>query len=87
MHDEIISITDSVSTNVTNTIPKSVTSTVSVSSYDKKVRYKIHCYILHTFLLLTISLFTIVIIKKISINFGKAKTKFYISLHYNCSNS
>ena len=48
---------DSVSTNVTNTIPKNitntiptnVTSTMSINSDYKKVRCKEDCYILHTF--------------------------------------
>ena len=40
---EIINTTDSVLTNVT--------STVTRSFFNKKVRYKMYCYILHTVLL------------------------------------
>ena len=53
---------DSVSTNVTNTASLNVMITVSINSYDKKVRYKIDFYILHKFLLVTVVLFIIVII-------------------------
>ena len=61
---------DNVSTtNVTNTISTNVTSTMSISSDDKKVRYKMDCYILHTFLLVTILLFMIAI--KVLLNFVK----------------
>ena len=60
--DEIISITDNVSTNVTNTTPTNVTNTVSINSYDKKVRHKTNCYILHMFSLATILLLRIAII-------------------------
>ena len=42
---------DSTSTNATNTM-----------SDNKKVRYKMDCYVFHTFLLVTILLFIIVII-------------------------
>ena len=45
--DEIISVMDIVSTKMTNTIA----TNVSIKSDDKKVRYKIDCYILHTVLL------------------------------------
>ena len=62
MCEEIINVTDSASTNVTNTISANVTSTVPITSDDKKVRYKIDCYILRTFLLATILLFMITII-------------------------
>ena len=68
--DEKIDVTDSVSTNVTNTIPASmentiltnVTSTAPINFDDKKVRYKMVCYILNTFLLVNILLFIIAII-------------------------
>ena len=60
--DEIINVTDSVSTNVTNTIAEIVMSTVPINFDDKKVRYKMDCYILHTFLLVIILLFIIAII-------------------------
>ena len=61
MCDEIINVTDSVSTNVINTIIRNMTNTISINaistvsknSDDKKVRYKIDCYILHTVLLVT----------------------------------
>ena len=52
--DEIINTVGNVST--------AVTSTVSTNFYNKKVRYKMDCYILHTVLLLIILLFTIAII-------------------------
>ena len=39
----------SLSTIVTNTISTNVTSTLSINFDDKKVRYKMNCYILHTF--------------------------------------
>ena len=62
MCDEIINVTDSVSTNVINTILRNMTNTISINvmstvsknSDDKKVRYKIDCYILHTVLLVII---------------------------------
>ena len=52
----------SVSTSVTNTLSKNVTSTVSINSDNEKTRYKKICYILYTFLLVTILLFTVTII-------------------------
>ena len=60
--NEIISVTDSTSRNVTNTILANVMSSVSIKSEDIKVRYKMDCYILHMFLLVTILLFIITII-------------------------
>ena len=54
--DEIMSVTDSVSTSETNTISTNVTSIASVNSDDKKVRYKMDLYI-HTILLVIIGLF------------------------------
>ena len=54
VRDEIINVTDSVSTNGS--------SAVSKISDNKNVRYKTSCYILHTFLLVTILLFIITII-------------------------
>ena len=57
--NEIINVMDSLSTNVTNTVPITVTSTVSISSNDKKVRYKMDYYILHTVLIVVILLFII----------------------------
>ena len=53
---------DIVSTNVTSIMSTNVTSTILTSSNDKKVRYKMGCYILHTVLLVIIFLFTIAII-------------------------
>ena len=54
--DEIISITDSVSTNVTNNSSSNGRSTMSLNVDDKKVRYKTGCYILQTCLLVIILL-------------------------------
>ena len=56
--DEIIKAMDSVSTNVTN-ISANVTSTMLTKSGDKKVRYKMDCYILHKVLSVITLLFTI----------------------------
>ena len=56
--DEIINDADSVSTNVASTKQ----TNVSINCDNKKVRYKIDCYILQTFLLVTILLFMIAII-------------------------
>ena len=41
---EILSFTNSVLTNVTNTISTNVTNIVSINSDNKKVRYKMDCY-------------------------------------------
>ena len=57
--NEIINITDSVSTNVTNTSTSNVSSTVSINSDDKNERYNINCHILHALLLVTILLLII----------------------------
>ena len=56
--DEIISVMDTVSTEMTNTIA----TNVSINSDDKKVRYKINCYILHTILVVIILLLTVTVI-------------------------
>ena len=56
VYDEIINVTESVSTNVTITTLTNFTSSVSINSDDKKVRYKMNCYILHAFLLVNILL-------------------------------
>ena len=48
-----------VSTNVTNAIPTNVKSAMSTNSDDKKVGYKMVCYILYTILLVIILLFII----------------------------
>ena len=63
----------SVSTNVTNTISTNVISTVSICSDDKKVRYKMDCYILHTLLLVIIFLFIIAVICYHYSNISKQK--------------
>ena len=42
----------SISTNMINTISTNVTSTASTNFDDKKVRYKIDCYILTTILII-----------------------------------
>ena len=57
--DEIMNVTNIVSTNVTNRVPTNVTSAVSINSDDKKVRCKMDCYILHTLSLVTVLLFII----------------------------
>ena len=68
---KVINATDSASKNVTNAIPTNMTntisanvtaSTVSKTSNDKKVRYKMNCYILNTVLSAIILLFLIAII-------------------------
>ena len=43
MCDEVINVTDSVSTNVTNIVPTNVTSTVPINFDNKKVRYEMDC--------------------------------------------
>ena len=48
--DEIISFMDTASTRMTNTI----VTNASINGHNKKVRYKMDCYILHTILLLVI---------------------------------
>ena len=47
---------------MTNTIATHVTSAMLTNSDDKKIRYKIDCYILHTFLLKIMLLLIITII-------------------------
>ena len=54
--------TVSVSTNMTNAMPINVTSTVSINSDDKKMRYKIDCYSLNMLLLVIIGLCRIAVI-------------------------
>ena len=56
--DEIISVMDIISTKMINTMA----TNVSIDSDDKKVRYKIDCYILRTVLLEIILLLIITII-------------------------
>ena len=59
--DEIINDADSVSINLPT---NAATSTVLRNFHNKKVRYKIDCYIMYTVLLVIILLFMIVIIMK-----------------------
>ena len=65
---KVINDRDSVSANVTNIVPTNVTTTVSINYDDKKVIYKINCYILYMVLLVIILLFIIAIIMQ---NIGK----------------
>ena len=58
MCDQIINDVESLTTIVLT----NVTSTVLTNSHNKKVRYKMDCYILQTVLLVIILLFIIVII-------------------------
>ena len=44
--DKIINVADAVSTYVTYTVAANVTSTASINSDNKNVRYKMNCYIL-----------------------------------------
>ena len=62
MCDEIVYVIDIVSTNVIRIISANVASTMLTISDDKKVRYKMDCYILHTVLLAIILLLLIAII-------------------------
>ena len=62
MCDEIVYVIDIVSTNVIPIISANVASTMLTISDDKKVRYKMDCYILHTVLLAIILLLLIAII-------------------------
>ena len=56
-------VANTLSTNMTNTISTySIASTVSIDFHDKKVRYKMDCFIFHTVLLVIILLFRIAII-------------------------
>ena len=59
---QIVCNKSNVTTNVANTISTNIASTVSINFDDKKVRYKMDCYILHTVLLVIILLFIITII-------------------------
>ena len=60
--DEIIPLMDTVSTKMTNAIATNVMSTILTNYDNKKVRYKIDCYILHTVLLAIILLLIITIV-------------------------
>ena len=55
-------MTRTISTNKRSTISINVTRSVPINFDDKKIKYKMDCYILHTFLLKMISLFLIAII-------------------------
>ena len=55
--NETTSVMNSISAN---TISTNVTSTVSIYFGDKKVKYKMNCYILHIFLFVTILVFIII---------------------------
>ena len=57
--DELVTVTDIVSTKKANTIATNVMSTASINCHSKKVR---DCYILHTVLLVIILLLIITII-------------------------
>ena len=57
--DEIITVMDIVSTKMTNTIARDITSTASINCHSKKVK---DCYILHTVLLVIILILIIIII-------------------------
>ena len=57
VYDETIGLTNIASINATNNVLRNVTINVSVDSDNKKVRYKMDCYIYHTFLLVTITIF------------------------------
>ena len=57
VYDETVGLASIASINATNNVPTNVTINVSVDSDNKKVRYKMDCYIFHTFLLGTITIF------------------------------
>ena len=61
-YDDIISNADSISKDFMSTVPTSIKSTASTNFHNKKVRYKMDCYILNTVLLVIILLLTIAII-------------------------
>ena len=67
-YDEIILVMDIASTKNTNIIA----TNVSINSDDKKVRYKIDCYILHTVLVVIMLLLIITII---CYHYSKQRTK------------
>ena len=75
VYDEIACVTYNVSTNVANVISTNVTSTVSIDSYEKKVRYKMDCYILHVLLLAPMLPFLSSLFATIIQNIGQNKTK------------
>ena len=84
MCDEIINVVDSVSTNVANALLTKVTSTVSINSETKNVRYKMDSWkikwiVLHMFLLVTILPFkTAIIINHNHNNLLLGKLAYYI---------
>ena len=65
--DEIIYVMDIVSTNVVNTISTNIPTNHS----DKKVQYKIYCYILHKTLLVIMLLLIIAFICYIMQSIGE----------------
>ena len=76
MCDEIINAANILSTNVprnvSSAVSTNVTSTASINFHNKKLRYKMDCYILHTILLVTILLFINAII---SYHYTKHRSK------------
>ena len=68
--DEILNGSDSVSAVIT--------STVSTDFHNKKLRYKMDCYVLHAVLLLTILLFIIAVL--LSIYKIKAKAEKHLAV-------
>ena len=60
--DEIINAAGSAPTNVMSTVSTNVTRTASINVHNKKVRYKMNCYILYMVLLVVILLFIITVI-------------------------
>ena len=73
---------DIVSTKMTNTTSANVMSTALINCHNKKVRYKIDCYILHTVLLQIILLLIITFIYYHYAN-HKSETK---KLYYRTNN-
>ena len=59
--------------NITSNIPTNVTSTVSINSDDKKLRYKMDYYILDIVLLVIILLFLIAFVCCHYVNRSKQK--------------
>ena len=60
--DEFINDEDSVLTNISTNLSTNVTSNVSINVLNKKVRYKMGCYVLHAVLLVIISIFIVAVI-------------------------
>ena len=66
---------------MTNSVPTNVMSTVSVNSDDKKVRFKIDCYI-HTILLVIITLLLLLVV--ISIGCYYYYPRHQVKKHIHC---